>query len=129
MIVSMNFNINNNLLSTNNDDWGWYIDFENENKEKDIPARKPFELDFYEPGDNYSIDMYDPNYYYDSTYYNDFPNFNRINFKNNQNQNKLFEQKSIIYEFIKKPSTELFVTVGSTTIISSIMAYVIFFVL
>ena len=103
---------NNNVANSAVDysDWGWYIDIDQVETCKIVPP-PPVKNKY-----DYSINIYD-NEIDDTTV-----ELDRI-------KKLLVTDSNTLYEFYKKPSTELFVTVGSFTIINSIMAYIIFFIL
>jgi hypothetical protein len=103
-----NPNLANSLLDYS--DWGWYIDIDQMETCKIVPP-SPVKIKH-----DYSINIYDDEIYDTNS------ELDRI-------KKLLVTDSNILYEFYKKPTTELFVTVGSFTLINSIMAYIIFFIL
>lgn len=113
--------MNNSDDAIDYSDWGWYIDTESIETNTCHRSKLPHRIKLKR---NYVIDIIDlPYKIYGSNEVNETERgiYNNI-------KNYLFKETGML-QFYKKPSTELFVRVGSTTLISSIMAYVIFFVL
>lgn len=119
--ITMNNIVNSGLEYS---DWGWYIDIEHMepiSNYKSITSSPPMKIEYdyhYEYEYDYAINIYDNDEQIDNT-----------NKELNRIKKLLITDKNTLSEFCKKPSTELFVRVGSTTLISTIMAYIIFFIL
>lgn len=103
-------NIKHKYSSLDYNEWGWYIDIDNTENHVGYMSVPP------SPSKIKSHELNDCCKEIDDT-----------RSELNRTTKQLFTEDIILFEY--PPSTEIFVTIGSTTIITSIMAYVIFFIL
>jgi hypothetical protein len=115
-------------LNTHNlcDDWGWYVDTENDDLL--INSNKIQPNTSYKKFNNYKFKYYKFNKLHPASEYNDEYDYYKNNYRDIEQLQ--LEYSSVKIENIEKKTSDLSLyNIGSTTLITSLLAYTIFFLI